>query len=93
MRKNNIYLITVFSLLMFNLLAHTRDIQYLAAPEAKMETAAAAKAPIVVVASILSPENLELVWSDECNTPGAPDGSKWTYDIGLGDNGQGNAES
>jgi beta-glucanase (GH16 family) len=31
-----------------------------------------------------------LVWSDEFNTPGAPDPSKWTYDIGGG--GWGNNE-
>ncbi|RCH55777.1 beta-glucanase precursor [Mucilaginibacter hurinus] len=33
-----------------------------------------------------------LLWSDEFNTPGAPDASKWGYDIGTGDNGWGNAE-
>ena len=31
-----------------------------------------------------------LIWSDEFNTPGAPDPSKWTYDIGGG--GWGNNE-
>lgn len=35
----------------------------------------------------------KLLFSDEFNTPGAPDGNKWTFDIGLGDNGWGNAES
>lgn len=34
-----------------------------------------------------------LVWSDEFNTPGAPDPAKWGYDIGTGSNGWGNAES
>jgi beta-glucanase (GH16 family) len=34
-----------------------------------------------------------LVWSDEFNTPGAPDATKWGYDIGTGSNGWGNAES
>lgn len=34
----------------------------------------------------------KLVWSDEFNTNGAPDASKWGYDIGRGDNGWGNAE-
>ncbi|MCF7561622.1 family 16 glycosylhydrolase [Sabulilitoribacter multivorans] len=31
-----------------------------------------------------------LVWSDEFDTPGAPDASKWTYDLGAG--GWGNQE-
>lgn len=34
-----------------------------------------------------------LIWSDEFNTDGAPDPSKWGYDIGTGDNGWGNAEA
>lgn len=34
-----------------------------------------------------------LVWSDEFDVNGAPDPTKWTYDIGTGDNGWGNAES
>lgn len=34
-----------------------------------------------------------LVWSDEFNTAGAPDATKWGYDIGTGSNGWGNAES
>ncbi|MCD0466372.1 family 16 glycosylhydrolase [Flavobacterium sp. ENC] len=33
-----------------------------------------------------------LVWSDEFNTDGAPDASKWVYDLGNGDNGWGNSE-
>lgn len=33
-----------------------------------------------------------LVWSDEFETAGAPSASKWTYDIGRGDNGWGNQE-
>lgn len=33
-----------------------------------------------------------LVWSDEFNIDGVPDATKWTYDIGRGDNGWGNAE-
>tara|TARA_R110001583_G_scaffold44521_1_gene141180 strand:+ start:13795 stop:14874 length:1080 start_codon:yes stop_codon:yes gene_type:complete len=37
--------------------------------------------------------NSGLVWSDEFNTPGSPDASKWGYDIGRGDNGWGNGES
>jgi beta-glucanase (GH16 family) len=38
------------------------------------------------------PEYTDLVWSDEFNTDGAPDASKWTYDIGTGENGWGNNE-
>lgn len=33
-----------------------------------------------------------LVWSDEFNTDGAPDASKWVYDLGNGTNGWGNSE-
>lgn len=33
-----------------------------------------------------------LVWSDEFNTDGAPDATKWNYDLGRGDNGWGNNE-
>ena len=35
---------------------------------------------------------LTLVWFDEFNTDGAPDASKWGYDIGTGSNGWGNNE-
>lgn len=35
---------------------------------------------------------LSLVWSDEFDTPGSPDASKWGYDIGTGSNGWGNNE-
>ena len=34
----------------------------------------------------------KLVWSDEFNTDGAPDATKWNYDLGRGDNGWGNNE-
>ncbi|OAV44499.1 family 16 glycosylhydrolase [Lewinella sp. 4G2] len=34
-----------------------------------------------------------LVWSDEFNTDGAPDPSKWGYNTGTGNNGWGNGES
>lgn len=30
------------------------------------------------------PGELELVWADEFETPGAPDDTKWTYDLGDG---------
>lgn len=38
------------------------------------------------------PDYTNLVWSDEFNTDGAPDATKWTYDLGRGDNGWGNNE-
>ncbi|WP_281763353.1 glycoside hydrolase family 16 protein [Neptunitalea lumnitzerae] len=34
-----------------------------------------------------------LVWSDEFDTDGAPDAANWSYNIGTGDNGWGNAEA
>ena len=34
-----------------------------------------------------------LVWEDDFNTDGAPDNTKWTYDLGTGSNGWGNGES
>jgi beta-glucanase (GH16 family) len=34
-----------------------------------------------------------LIWSDEFDTPGAPDATKWDYNIGRGDNGWGNGEA
>jgi hypothetical protein len=33
-----------------------------------------------------------VVWSDEFNTDGAPDASKWSYETGTGDSGWGNNE-
>ncbi len=33
------------------------------------------------------------IWSDEFNTDGSPDSSKWNYDIGTGSGGWGNNES
>lgn len=38
------------------------------------------------------PDFTNLVWSDDFNVNGAPDASKWTYDLGIGDNGWGNNE-
>ncbi len=35
---------------------------------------------------------LNLVWSDEFNTPGSPDPTKWGYNIGTGSGGWGNNE-
>jgi beta-glucanase (GH16 family) len=37
-------------------------------------------------------DGYELVWADEFNQDGQPDKSRWTYDIGRGDNGWGNQE-
>lgn len=34
----------------------------------------------------------DLFWSDDFDTDGAPDATKWTYDLGIGDNGWGNNE-
>jgi beta-glucanase (GH16 family) len=34
----------------------------------------------------------KLVWSDEFNTPGKPDQTKWSYDVGNSENGWGNNE-
>lgn len=34
----------------------------------------------------------DIVWSDEFNYTGAPDSSKWTYELGIGDWGWGNNE-
>jgi beta-glucanase (GH16 family) len=36
--------------------------------------------------------NTTLVWSDEFNTNGPPDATKWGYDLGTGGNGWGNSE-
>lgn len=35
---------------------------------------------------------LSLVWSDEFDTPGSPDASKWSFETGTGSNGWGNNE-
>jgi hypothetical protein len=35
----------------------------------------------------------ELAWEDDFNTDGAPDATKWTYDLGTGSNGWGNGEA
>ena len=34
----------------------------------------------------------DLVWADEFDTDGSPNASRWTYDLGTGDNGWGNGE-
>lgn len=40
-----------------------------------------------------SGNNDVLVWADEFNVPGAPCSNNWSYDLGTGNNGWGNAES
>ena len=45
-----------------------------------------------VTVYVKEPE-LQLVWSDEFDVDGAPDNSKWGYNIGNGNNGWGNGES
>lgn len=42
---------------------------------------------------LVNPGGMSLVWSEDFNTDGAPDSSKWGYDIGRGSNGWGNGES
>jgi len=46
----------------------------------------------VVVETNIAEGTYLLVWADEFDTPGAPDDSKWTYDIGTGQDGWGNQE-
>ena len=46
----------------------------------------------VVVETNIAEGTYLLVWSDEFEMPGAPDNSKWTYDIGTGQDGWGNQE-
>ncbi|QOD60885.1 glycoside hydrolase family 16 protein [Polaribacter haliotis] len=41
----------------------------------------------------VSVNGLKLVWSDNFDSDGAPDPTKWTYDLGRGSNGWGNNES
>lgn len=43
-----------------------------------------------ITVSIISSGAMSLVWSDEFNTDGSPDPTKWTYDLGAG--GWGNNE-
>ena len=41
---------------------------------------------------VIRPPFNNLVWSDEFNTDGSPDETKWNYNIGTGSNGWGNGE-
>lgn len=49
-------------------------------------------AEVIVETDIASGTYL-LTWADEFDTPGAPDDSKWNYNIGTGQDGWGNNES
>lgn len=51
-------------------------------------TASASKDITVTV----SQQSMTLLWADEFDKDGAPDPTKWGYDIGTGSNGWGNAE-
>ena len=44
------------------------------------------------IVNVYVDDDVQLIWFDEFDTPGAPDNSKWNYNIGNGDNGWGNAE-
>ena len=44
------------------------------------------------VTVLVSNQFNKLIWSDEFDTDGSPDDTKWGYDIGTGDNGWGNGE-
>ncbi len=45
--------------------------------------------PVTITVAAIVPT---LFWSEEFNTDGAPDPTKWGYDLGTGSNGWGNAE-
>lgn len=47
---------------------------------------------IIDISVTVNTSTPSLVWADEFNTDGAPDASKWGYDIGTGSNGWGNNE-
>lgn len=57
---------------------------------AKSSSGKTASASTQVAVTVTVARNL--VWSDEFNTDGAPDGTKWGYDIGNGAGGWGNNE-
>lgn len=48
--------------------------------------------PVTVTVNGSTTTNGTLVFSDEFDTPGAPDPAKWGFDIGTGSNGWGNGE-
>jgi beta-glucanase (GH16 family) len=58
----------------------------------KNETQNIDKAKSVKEKAVPENKNYKLIWSDEFNTKGIPDSTKWSYDIGTGDWGWGNNE-
>ncbi len=58
---------------------------------AKNATGSSAAKSVDVTVSVTA-TSASLIWSDEFNTPGAPDPTKWGYDIGTGSGGWGNNE-
>jgi beta-glucanase (GH16 family) len=59
---------------------------------AKNEAPNISEAKILDDKKISERQTYKLVWADEFNTKGAPDSTKWSYDIGTGDWGWGNNE-
>jgi len=47
---------------------------------------------VIQINVTVNPPNPSLVWSDEFNSEGVPDGTKWNYDLGNGSGGWGNQE-
>lgn len=43
----------------------------------------------VTLARAAAPEGWQLVWADEFDRDGAPDAARWSYDVGLGPDGNG----
>ncbi|HSN60672.1 MAG TPA: family 16 glycosylhydrolase [Ferruginibacter sp.] len=67
---------------------YTASGTYTVTVKAKNASGLTANKSIQVTVTLLQ----SLVWSDEFNINGAPDPSKWGYDIGTGSGGWGNAE-
>jgi beta-glucanase (GH16 family) len=59
---------------------------------AKNEGPNVSETKIVDDKTISERQTYKLVWADEFDTKGAPDSTKWSYDIGTGDWGWGNNE-
>ncbi len=58
---------------------------------AKSSSGLTSRKRIDIVVTV-NPATPVIVWSDEFNTDGIPDPTKWSYDIGTGSNGWGNLE-
>ena len=61
-------------------------------PALKLPAKATAYPVKVPPTSLMKDTIKKLVWSDEFNTPGHPDTTKWAYNIGTGSDGWGNNE-